>query len=81
MIAFLDVHVTRHEDGHLSTRIYRKPSNTNIGIKPQSCIDPKIAVASFKGELCRCYRLCTTIEQAKREVNFTLDLFEDDGHD
>ena len=80
-IAFLDVYVTRQNDGRLSTRIYRKPSNTNIGLKPQSCQDPKIVVASFKGELCRCYRLCTSLEQAKKEVNFTLDLFEDNGHD
>ena len=28
--AFLDVHITRHDDGALTTRIFRKPSNTNI---------------------------------------------------
>ena len=37
-------------------------------------------VASFKGELCRCYRLCTSLEQTKKEINFTLDLYEDNGH-
>ena len=80
-IAFLDAHVTRHEDGKLTTKIYRKPSNTNIGIKPQSCQDPKIVIASFKGELCRCFRLCTSPEQTKKEIQFTLDLYEDNGND
>ena len=79
-IAFLDCHVTRHDDGKLTTKIYRKPSNTNIGIKPQSCQEPKTAIACFKGELCRCYRLCTSLEQAKKEIEFTLDLFEANGH-
>ena len=80
-IAFLDVYVTRHGDGTLSTGIYRKPSNTNIGLKPQSCQDPKTVVASFKGELCRCFRLCTSLEQTKKEIQLTLDLYEDNGHD
>ena len=66
--------------GKLTTRIYRKPSNTNIGLKPQSCQDPKKIVASFKGELCRCYRLCSSPEQIKKEIKFTLDLYEDNGH-
>ena len=74
-IAFLDVHITRQNNGTLTTKIFRKPSNTNIGIKPQSCQDPKIVI----GELGRCYRLCTTTEQAKKEIEYTLDLFEDNG--
>ena len=79
-IPFLDVHITRHEDGHLSTRVYRKPSNTNIGLKPQSCQAPKTAVAAFKGELCRCHRLCSDPSQVKKEIDFVLNLFEDNGH-
>ena len=79
-IAFLDVQITRLEDGSMTTKIYRKPSNTNIGLKPQSCQDPKTATASFKGELCRCYRLCSSPEQTKKEIEFVLDLYEDNGH-
>ena len=80
-IAFLDVFVTRHDDGKLSTRIYQKPSNTNICIKPQSCQNPQTAMASFKGDLCRCYRLCTSMEQTKKEIEFTINLYRDNGHD
>ena len=51
-IAFLDTLITRHDDGKLSTKIYRKPTNTNIIIKPNSCHHPSTHAASFKGELC-----------------------------
>ena len=34
-IAFLDVYLTRQDNGSISTRVYRKSSNTNITIKPQ----------------------------------------------
>ena len=64
----------------MTTKIYRKPSNTNIGLKPQSCQDPKTATASFKGELCRSHRLCSSPEQIQKEIEFVLDLYEDNGH-
>ena len=80
-IPFLDVLITREDDGSLSTTVYRKPSNTNICIKPNSCQDPKTAVATFKGELCRCHRLCSSPENTKKSIDFVIDLFEDNGHD
>jgi hypothetical protein len=36
-LAFLDVHLTLLDNGWITTRVYRKPTNTNILIKPQSC--------------------------------------------
>ena len=42
-IAFLDVLVTRKGDGRLASKIHRKPSNTNVTIKPQSCQNLKFA--------------------------------------
>ena len=80
-IAFLDVFVTREEDGKLSTRIYRKPSNTNLTMKPQSCQNPQTAVSSFKSELCRSYRLCSSLDQTKKEIDFIINMYEDNGHD
>ena len=79
-IAFLDVLLKRQDNGSISTSIYRKPSNTNITIKPQSCQHPSTSRANFKGELCRAYRLCSSPEQVKKEITFTLDLFESNGH-
>ena len=31
--------------------------------------------------MCRCFRLCTSPEQTKKEIQFTLDLYEDNGND
>ena len=80
-MAWPTIVATRGEDGKISTRVYRKPSNTNITLKPQSCQHPKTIVATFKGELCRAYRLCSSPDQTKKEIEFLLNLFEDNGHD
>jgi hypothetical protein len=40
-IAFLDVLITRKDNGSMTTQIYRKPSNTNVIICPNSCHDSK----------------------------------------
>ena len=80
-IASPDCLVKRHDDGSISTTVYRKPSNTNIGIKPHSCQDPKTAISAFKGELCRCHRLCSSPQLAREAIEFVLNLFEDNGHD
>ena len=79
-LPFLDTVVTRQDSGPVFC-VYRKPTNTKVGLKPQSCQNPRTIIATFKGELCRCYRLCTSIEQTKKEIQFTLDLYEDNGHD
>ena len=79
-IAFLDVLVTREDDGKLSTRIYRKPSNTNVTVKPQSCQHPNTVIGIFKSEMCRAYRLCSSPELVRKEIEYALDLFEDNGH-
>ena len=80
-IAFLDVLIERHEDGSLSTSLYRKPTNTNVLIRPESCHDPKVHAATFKGELCRATRLCSSTESLKREKAFIIQMYEDNGHD
>jgi hypothetical protein len=69
-IAFLDVHVTRLDNGRIAARVYRKPSNANIIIKPQSCQPPQIAVSPFKGELCQAHRLCSTPASLNEEDDF-----------
>ena len=78
-IAFLDVYVTREEDGQLSSRVYRKPSNTNVSIKPHSCQHPDTYKGIFKAELCRAYRLCSSATKTQEEIRYVTDLFEDNG--
>ena len=80
-IPFLDVSLTREAYGKLTTTVYRKPSNTNITIKPSSCQQPSTSIATFKAELCRAHRICSTPELLKNEINFIINLFEDNGHE
>ena len=80
-IAFLDVLINRHDDGSLSTQVYRKETNTNVIICPNSCHDPATHQATFKGEMCQAMRICSSPAQAKKEIDFLLNVFEDNGHD
>ena len=79
-IAFLDVLVERQNDGSIATKVYRKPSNTNIILKPNSCHDPAIHIATFKGEICRATRICSSPQQLQEEIKYILDIYEDNGH-
>ena len=67
-LAFLDVRLTRLPNGRISTQVYRKPTNTNLIIKPQSCQPPETTTATFKGELCRAYRFSSTPEILQAEI-------------
>ena len=79
-IAFLDAFVTREEDGSLSTCIFRKPSNTNVMTKPQSCQHPNTVNGILKAEICRAQCICSSPDQAKKEIDHTIDLLVDNGH-
>ena len=80
-IAFLDVLINRHDNGSLSTQVYRKETNTNVIIRPNSCHNPATHEATFKGEMCQAMRICASPEQAKKEIDFLLNVYEDNGHD
>jgi hypothetical protein len=60
--------------------VYRKPSNTNVITKPQSCQRPQIINSTFKGELCRAHRLCSSPEILQQEIVNILNIYEDNGH-
>ena len=51
------------------------------GNRPNSCHDPSIHTSAFKGEMCRAIRLCSSPTQAKNEVDYILNVYEDNGHD
>lgn len=79
-ITFLDILLTREPNGKFSSTVYRKPSNTNITIKPQSCQHPSTVIATFKGDLCRAHRICSSKEAFDKQAQFLVNLFSDNGH-
>jgi hypothetical protein len=72
--------LTRLDNGPIATCVYRKPSNTNNIVQPQSCQLPQISISSFKGEPCRAYCLCSSPASLKAELDNILNIFKDNGH-
>ena len=79
-LTFLDTLVIREKDVSLSTTIYRKPSHTGLTINPRFCQDPKIWLGVFKGTLCRAYRLCSNQTLLRKEIEYLINNFEDNGY-
>jgi hypothetical protein len=76
---FLDVTIINSRLGHYLFKIYRKPAITNVQIKPNSCVDPRVAKATFLGFLSRAEKLCSH-QFIQDEVDFLLDNFTENGH-
>ena len=77
-IPFLETLVIREKDGSLSTTVYRKPSHTGLTINPQSSQNLWLGV--FKGALSRAYKLCSNELLLKKEIDFLIKNFEDNGY-
>jgi hypothetical protein len=48
LIPFLDCLIKCHPSGQIVMSVYRKPMETNIIIKENSCHDPKVLIGAFK---------------------------------
>jgi hypothetical protein len=79
VIPFLDCNLKRLPNGRVVTSVYRKPTETNLVIKPESCHDPKILIGAFKTSLCRAYRLCSTPQLLEDEIQLLINIWEDNG--
>ena len=80
-LPFLDALLMREPDGSLSTKVYRKTSNTGLTINPRSNQDPTAWIGVFKSALCRAYRVCSNETLIKEEIEFLINNFEDNGFD
>ena len=49
-------------------------------IKPQSCQHPNTVNGILKAEICCAQCICSSPEQAKKEINHTINLLVDNGH-
>ena len=74
-IPFLDCLIRRLPNGRITTTIYRKPSDTNLTIKPNSCQPYNVILGTFKGFLCRAHRVCSTLELLQEEISNLLDIW------
>ena len=66
-ISFLDVEVSRREDGSLAWRVYRKPTHTDRYLNSASFHHPKIKSSVNRALIRRAYNICDQ-EHLHKEV-------------
>ena len=74
-IAFLDVLLTKREDGNIETSVYRKPTNNSIYIHWNAFGPRQWKTGTLYGIVRRAYEICSTEESRKKELEFISDVF------
>ena len=67
-ISFLDVKVTRKNDGHFITEVYRKKTDTNLYINWKSFSPKSWKIGTLKGLFRRAYVICSEKSGLDREI-------------
>ena len=78
-LSFLDVTCINNGMGNYEFNVFRKEAITNVQIKPNSSIDPRILEGVFKGFLSRAKRICSE-KYLKDEIAFLINIFVENGH-
>ena len=74
-IAFLDVMLTKEENGKVQTSVYRKPTNNSIYIHWQSYAPKQWKVGTLSGIIRRAYEICSTDTALKMELSHIKKVF------
>ena len=74
-IAFLDVLLTKEENGKVQTSVYRKPTNNSIYIHWQSYAPKQWKVGTLSGIVRRAYEICSTEDSLKMELSHIKKVF------
>ena len=74
-IAFLDVMLTKEENGKVQTSVYRKPTNNSIYIHWQSYAPKQWKVGTLSGIIRRAYEICSTDTALKMELSHVKKVF------
>ena len=80
-LPYLDVSVEKNKTGTYDFRVFGKDAITNVQIKRNSSVDPKILSRVFKGFLAKAWRICSNTETLKEELDFLVAVFVENGHD
>ena len=74
-IPFLDVMISRKEDGTFDTEVYRKKTDTNIYINWEAFATRSWKIGTLKGLFRRAFLICSTEQSRRREINFLKHVF------
>ena len=79
ILPFLDILMQNNMMGSYDFNVYRKEAITNVQIKPESCIDPKITAGVFKGFLSRAWKICSS-KHRDSKIQFLVKVFIENGY-
>ena len=74
-IAFLDVFLSRSEQGNIDTSVYRKPTNNSIYIHWNAYGPRQWKIGTLSGIIRRAYDVCSTEDSRTSELKFISDVF------
>ena len=74
-IPFLDVLITKKENGGLITGVYRKETNNSIYIHWESYAPKQWKIGTLRGMVRRAYEICSTDEELKKEITHLRKVF------
>ena len=79
-LAFLDVLVSRLEDGTITTSLYRKPTFSGLHMKFDSFVPHQYKINLITGLLNRAWKICSTFDLFKLEIEFIKQLLMSNGY-
>ena len=79
-LSFLDVLITRTEDGLINTTLYRKPTFTGLYMRYDSFVPQNFKRSLIRGLFNRAWRICSSDELFQKEVGFIKDLLQCNGY-
>ena len=78
-ISFLDVEVSRKEDGSLTRSVYRKDTHTDRYLHSTSLHHPKIKSSVNQALICRAYNICDR-EHLTQELHHITTVLHRNGY-
>ena len=79
-MSFLDVLVTREQDGHLSTSVYRKPSFSGMYLRWDSFVPKQFKRSLVFGLISRAWKICSSFDKFHREMLFLKKVLSSNGY-
>ena len=76
---FLDVKITNTTTGKYKFNVHRKDAITNVQMKPNSFVNPKLLESVFKGFISRAKSICSE-STLNDEIEFLIKIFTENGH-
>ena len=79
-LPFLDVLITKNDDGHLSTSGYRKPTFTGLYLRWDSFVPKEYKKGLVKCPINRAWHICSCLDGFYKEVDYIKHILVNNGY-